>query len=199
MCGICGVYQFGSGPPSVNEAVVNRMRDTLVHRGPDDFGTYIAPDGRLGLGHRRLSIIDLSAAGRQPMTNEDGTVWLTFNGEIWNHKDLRGPLVGKGHRYASRTDTETIIHLYEDRGLGAVPALDGMFALALWDGSKRRLVLARDRTGKKPLFYTTVKGTFIFASELRALLAHPDVGRDVDEEGLSYYLTFVTTPAPYTL
>ncbi len=198
MCGICGIFQFGDGPP-VDAAVLTRMRDTLVHRGPDDRGGYVSPEGRIGLGHRRLSIIDLSPAGRQPMTNEDGTVWITFNGEIWNHAALRRELEARGHGYASRTDTETILHLYEERGIDFLAALDGMFALALWDGARRRLILARDRTGKKPLFYTTVGRTFLFASELRGLLIHPDVGRELDEEGLAYYLTFVTTPPPYTL
>ena len=198
MCGICGVYHFGSTSP-VDAAVVTRMRDTLVHRGPDDSGVYLSPDRRVGLGHRRLSIIDLSAAGRQPMSNEDGTVWITFNGEIWNHATLRAGLEPQGHRYASRTDTETILHLYEEKGDETVRALDGMFAFALWDAGRQRLLLARDRMGKKPLFYTTVDGKFLFASELRALLAHPLVSRDLDEEGLAYYLTFVTTPAPYTL
>src|SRR6266478_8020940 len=129
------------------------MRDTLAHRGPDDAGLYIAPDRALGLAHRRLSIIDLSPAGHQPMSNEDGTVWITFNGEIYNFQELRAKLLTAGHKFESQTDTETIIHGYEEWGDEVIRRLRGMFALAIWDTRKRRLLLARDRVGKKPIFY----------------------------------------------
>src|SRR5215831_13049455 len=114
MCGICGIYEFGLSEAGITAPLVARMRDTMIHRGPDDSGVYVTPDRRVGLGNRRLSIIDLSPAGRNPMCNEDGRVWITFNGEIYNHQSLRQPLIDKGHRYRSRTDTETIIHLYEE-------------------------------------------------------------------------------------
>ncbi|HEX8184615.1 MAG TPA: asparagine synthase (glutamine-hydrolyzing), partial [Blastocatellia bacterium] len=150
-------------------------------------------------GNRRLAIVDLSPAGRNPMPNEDASVWITFNGEIYNHERLRPALEQRGHTYRSRTDTETIIHLYEERGLDFVHDLEGDFAIALWDQRERRLVLARDPVGVKPLYYTIAGGRLIFASEIKAILAHPAVGRDIDEEALYHYLTFLTTPAPQTL
>jgi asparagine synthase (glutamine-hydrolysing) len=199
MCGICGIYEYGMGSPAVDESLVARMRDTMRHRGPDDAGVYVTEDRRLGLGHRRLSIVDLSAAGHNPMPNEDRRVWITFNGEIYNHARLKPGLVEKGHQYRSRTDTETIIHLYEERGLDFVHELEGDFAIALWDENEGRLLLARDRIGVKPLYYLVTGGRLIFASEMKAILEHPAVSRDVDEEALYHYLTFLTTPAPQTL
>src|SRR5262249_23371824 len=199
MCGICGIYEYGVNEPAITPELVARMRDTMVHRGPDDAGAYVTPDRRVGLGHRRLSIVDLSAAGRNPMCNEDGRVWITFNGEIYNHQALRPDLMEKGHRYRSRTDTETVIHLYEERGSAFVEQLEGFFALGLWDDSKRMLILVRDRVGKKPLYYRVAGGRLIFASEIKAILAHPDVTRDIDEEALYHSLTFLATPAPSTL
>ena len=198
MCGICGIFEYGSAP-AVNEALVTRMQDTMKHRGPDDSGVYISADHRVGLGHRRLAIVDLSAAGRNPIANEDERIWITFNGEIYNHADLRKQLIAKGHRYRSRTDTETIIHLYEERGLEFVDEIEGDFAIALWDEKERRLILARDRLGVKPLYYSCADGRLIFASEIKAILAHPAVSREIDEESLFHYLTFLTTPAPKTL
>ncbi|HZN03403.1 MAG TPA: asparagine synthetase B, partial [Candidatus Polarisedimenticolia bacterium] len=127
MCGIAGVFEFGRESGRVDEALLTRMRDTLTHRGPDDAGLYLSPDRTLGLAHRRLSIIDLSPAGRQPMSNEDGTVWITFNGEIYNHLDLRRELEAKGHTYRSRTDTETLVHLYEEDGEDFVRRIEGDF------------------------------------------------------------------------
>ncbi|HWC77529.1 MAG TPA: asparagine synthase (glutamine-hydrolyzing), partial [Blastocatellia bacterium] len=185
--------------PTVDESIVSRMRDTMSHRGPDDVGVYIDRDKRVGLGHRRLSIVDLSPAGHNPMANEDHRVWITFNGEIYNHASLRPGLIEKGHEYRSRSDTETIIHLYEERGLDFVHELEGDFAIALWDENQRRLVLARDRIGVKPLYYSVKGGRLLFASEIKAILAHPTVDRDIDEEALYHYLTFLTTPAPQTL
>lgn len=183
----------------VAESLVIRMRDTMSHRGPDDAGVYVTEDRRIGLGNRRLAIVDLSPAGHNPMPNEDGRIWITFNGEIYNHESLRPALEAKGHRYRSRTDTETIIHLYEERGLDFVQELEGDFAIALWDENGKRLVLARDRIGVKPLYYTVSDGRLIFASEIKAILEHPAVSRNVDEEALYHYLTFLTTPAPQTL
>jgi asparagine synthase (glutamine-hydrolysing) len=175
------------------------MRDQMVHRGPDDAGVYVSDDRRVGLGNRRLAIVDLSPAGHGPMPNEDERVWITFNGEIYNHERLRPALIEKGHTYRSRTDTETIIHLYEERGLDFVGELEGDFAIGLWDADEQRLVLARDRIGVKPLYYTIQGGRLIFASEIKAILEHPFVTRDIDEEALYHYLTFLATPAPQTL
>src|SRR5262245_57920960 len=175
------------------------MRDTMTHRGPDDAGTYMSPDGRVGLGHRRLSIVDLSAAGRQPMSNEDGSVWITFNGEIYNHASLRAALERKGHTYRSRTDTETLLHLYEEEGPDFVRQLEGMFAIGLWDARKGELLLVRDRLGIKPLYYAVLPGTVLFGSEIKAILAHPRVSRRIDLAAFYHYLTFIAAPAPRTL
>jgi asparagine synthase (glutamine-hydrolysing) len=199
MCGICGIYEYGASEPSINSSLIVSMRDTLTHRGPDDAGVYVTEDRRIGLGNRRLAIVDLSPAGHNPMPNEDGSVWITFNGEIYNHEALRPALESRGHTYRSHTDTETIIHLYEERGLDFVHDIEGDFAIALWDNRARRLVLARDRIGVKPLYYMIAGGRLIFASEIKAILEHPSVGREMDEEALYHYLTFLTTPAPQTL
>src|SRR5205809_2989746 len=141
MCGICGIYEYGVSQGGVDDSLVARMRDTMTHRGPDDAGSYVSDDRRVGLGNRRLAIVDLSPAGRNPMPNEDGRVWITFNGEIYNHESLRPRLEARGHNYRSRTDTETIIHLYEERALDFVQDLEGDFAIALWDENAKRLVL----------------------------------------------------------
>lgn len=177
------------------------MRDTMVHRGPDDGGadSWAAGDGRIAFGHRRLSIVDLSPAGHNPMPNEDGTVWITFNGEIYNHVALRTELEAKGHRYRSHCDTETIVHLWEEEGPRCVERLQGMFAIAIWDARRRELFLARDRLGIKPLYYARPPGGFVFGSEIKALLAHPAVTADLDESAFFHYLTFVCTPAPSTM
>ena len=198
MCGICGILATRDDF-DVGEELVTTMRETIVHRGPDDGGSWYSPEHRVALAHRRLSIIDLSPAGHQPMTNEDGTVWLTFGGEIYNHMELRPELEAKGHRYQSRTDTETIIHLYEEEGPGCLERLDGMFHLAIWDSRTRELHLARDRLGKKPLYYAQTEGGLVFGSEIKALLVHPAVRPELDEEAFFHYLTFVCTPAPLTM
>jgi len=198
MCGIAGLFNFGSTPRDERGAVT-AMRDAMTHRGPDDAGLWESHDRRVVLGHRRLSIVDLSAAGHQPMANEDDTVWITFNGEIYNHADLRPDLEAAGRRFRSRTDTEAIIHQYEVDGPDCLKKLDGMFALGIWDSARDRLILARDRLGKKPLYYTIVGGRLLFASEIKGLLAHPDVTRDIDVEALNLYLTFTNVPPPYTL
>ncbi len=199
VCGICGVFEFGSADPRVEESTVVRMRETLTHRGPDDAGLYVSPDRSVGLGHRRLSIIDLSPAGRQPMSNEDGTVWITYNGEIYNHAALRADLEQRGHTYRSRTDTETLVHLYEEEGPDLVHRIEGDFAIAIWDETKRRLFLARDRLGVKPLYYARLPGLLLFGSEIKAILAHPRMERRLDLEALYHYLTFIVAPAPATL
>jgi asparagine synthase (glutamine-hydrolysing) len=200
MCGICGVWEYGAGRGRVEEALVGRMRDRMTHRGPDDAGALLFDEGRGGFGFRRLSIIDLSEAGHQPMRGcalQD--VWVVFNGEIYNHARLREGLEERGHVYSSRTDTETILHLYEERGLDFVQDIEGDFAIALWDAERARLVLVRDRIGVKPLYYYHKAGRFIFASEIKAILEHPEVVAEVDEESLYHYLTFLTSPAPRTL
>jgi asparagine synthase (glutamine-hydrolysing) len=199
VCGLTGIFEFGSGAGRLDERVIVSMRDTMTHRGPDDAGVWLSPDRRVGLGHRRLSIVDLSEAGRQPMCNEDGTVWIAYNGEIYNHAALRPALEAKGHVYRSRTDTETLVHLYEEEGPDFLNRLEGMFALAIWDARERRLILARDRLGVKPLYYATLPGAILFGSEIKALLAHPRVSRRVDRAALYHYLTFVASPAPRTL
>ena len=198
MCGICGIVGLTDGFP-VSEELVRRMNDTLVHRGPDAEGALHRREDRVALGHRRLSIVDLSAAGRQPMSNEDGTVWITYNGEVYNHAALRVELEAKGHVYRSNTDTESIVHLYEEEGPRCGERLDGMFAFAIWDARRRELFLARDRVGVKPLYYTRLAGGMLFASEVKALLAHPSLVPELDEEALFHYLTFAFAPAPLTL
>lgn len=199
MCGIVGVFRFSGDNDPVTPELIARMRDTMTHRGPDDAGLYVSEDGRVGLGHRRLSIIDLSPAGHQPMSNEDGTIWITFNGEIYNHEKIRERLLKADHKYRSRSDTETIIHLYEEQGPDCVNELEGMFAFCIWDQNKKRVFLARDRMGKKPLYYSIQNGLFIFASEIKAILEHPEIKRELDPEAFYHYLSFATTPAPWTL
>jgi asparagine synthase (glutamine-hydrolysing) len=167
MCGIVGIVARDP-VRRVDEARVERMRDVLRHRGPDGEGLVV--DGPAALGHRRLSIVDV-AGGRQPMCNEDGTIWISFNGEIYNHASLRPGLESRGHRYTTRSDTETILHLYEEYGDGLLERLRGMFAFAIWDGPRRRLLLARDRLGIKPLYYAVTDDEILFASEIKAILA----------------------------
>ena len=200
MCGIVGIWEFGASAGRVELQLIEKMRDTMAHRGPNAVGEHIFDDGRGGFGFRRLSIIDLSSAGNQPMTGcESQNVWLVFNGEIYNHAALRHNLEKRGHIYSSQTDSETIIHLYEERGAEFVNEIEGDFAIALWDARKHELSLYRDRLGVKPLYFLIKNGRIIFASEIKAILAHPEVERDVDETALSDYLTFLTTPAPQTL
>ncbi len=199
MCGICGVWEYGAAGERVARSLVIRMRDEMTHRGPDAAGELLFDEGRGGLGFRRLAIIDLSDAGNQPMQGCADDVWIVFNGEIYNHLELRAGLEKSGHVYRSRSDTETILHLYEERGLDFVNAIEGDFAVALWDGAQNQLVLARDRIGVKPLYYYHRDGRFIFASEIKAILQHTAVTAEVDEESLYHYLTFLTTPAPRTL
>src|SRR3954447_3198114 len=198
MCGITGILATSDAFPC-DEKLVTTMRDRMTHRGPDDGGSWASGNGRVALGHRRLSIVDLSPAGHNPMPNEDGTVWITYNGEVYNHKALRAELEAKGHVYRSQTDTETILHLYEEEGPACVERLQGMFAFAIWDERRRELFIARDRLGIKPLYYSRQPGGFVFGSEIKALLEHPSISPELDEEAFHHYLTFVCTPAPLTM
>ncbi len=179
--------------------LIERMRDTMPHRGPDDTGVEILDRGRLGLGFRRLSIVDLSPAGNQPMRGCTDRSWVVFNGEIYNHAELRKGLEQRGHQYASRTDTETILHLYEERGLDFVHEIEGDFAIALWDATREQLLLVRDRLGVKPLYFHSHNGRLIFGSEIKAILAHQSLTPELDDESLYHYLSFLTTPGPQTL
>src|SRR6266849_2665489 len=184
MCGIAGIVRFNPREV-VEEARLKRMRDVLRHRGPDGEGLWI--DGPIGLGHRRLAIVDV-AGGQQPMTNEDETVWITYNGEIYNHATLRPGLEARGHRYSTRSDTETILHLYEEEGDRCVERLQGMFAFALWDRRRHRLLLARDRLGIKPLYYAVTDRELLFASEIKALLATGGIRPTFNEAVLPEFL-----------
>ncbi len=199
MCGICGVWEYSASEGSVEPSLLVRMRDEMTHRGPDDSGELIFDERRGGFGFRRLSIIDLSPAGHQPMRGCDDQTWLVFNGEIYNHEKLRAGLEQRGHRYTSRTDSETILHLYEERGVDFIHDIEGDYAIAIWDAREEQLVLVRDRIGVKPLYFYHRDGRFIFASEIKAILQHPAVTPDLDEQQLYHYLTFLTTPAPATL
>ena len=195
MCGIAG-YVNG-GLELADRALVERMTATLRHRGPDGAGVHL--DGPAALGHRRLSIIDLGG-GAQPLANEDGTVWVSYNGELYNEPELRRRLIARGHAFRTDSDTEALVHLYEEDGPDFVRHLNGMFALAIWDARRSRLVLARDRMGQKPLYYAGLSGGGLaFGSEPKALLAHPAVGRRLDPEGLARYLFYEYLPAPYSI
>ena len=195
MCGICGVIYFNG--EQADKKVVEAMRDCLIHRGPDDSGTYV--DGCVGFGHRRLSIIDLSDKARQPMSNEDGSVWISYNGELYNHLELRSELESVGHTYSTDSDTETIVHLYEEFGGGCVEKMNGMFSFAVWDANEKTLFIARDRLGIKPLYYLADDEKFLFASELKALLAHPGIERRVDLSAVNNYLTYGYVGSPQTI
>ncbi|CAN5806335.1 asparagine synthase (glutamine-hydrolyzing) [soil metagenome] len=197
MCGINGIALSSRARTSINERVLEQMRDVLTHRGPDDYGIFI--DGNVGLGHRRLSIVDV-AAGHQPMTNEDGSLQIVYNGEIYNHADYRSGLEARGHVYRTRCDTETILHLYEENGPGVVESLRGMFAFAIWDDKKRQLFLARDRLGIKPLYYAhTADGSLYFASEIKSLLAAQAVTPEINYPALPDYLANHATSGEETL
>ena len=203
MCGICG--WIGLGAAAQFDALdIERMRRVIDHRGPDDNGCHVAEfpaesaPGRVGLGHARLSIIDLEG-GHQPLSNEDGSVWIVFNGEIYNFLELRPDLVARGHVFKTRSDTEVILHLYEDKGPECLQALRGMFAFAIWDGRNRSLFLARDRVGKKPLVYRLEDDRLLFASEIKSILHAPRVPREMEPEALHHYLTYGYVPHPLTM
>jgi asparagine synthase (glutamine-hydrolysing) len=190
MCGIAGMTWK-------DEALVTRMTKVIAHRGPDQDGVYT--DEFVSLGHRRLSIIDLSEHGRQPMSNEDGSVWVTYNGEIYNFQELRTALEAKGHVFRSRTDTEVIVHAYEEYGPACVQWFNGMFAFAVWDKNRRELVLARDRLGVKPLYYYAKDEKLVFASEIKAILQVPEVEREINPQSLYHYVGYEFVPAPDTM
>jgi asparagine synthase (glutamine-hydrolysing) len=195
MCGISGKLMFEPGA-AVTPTLMKSMADAMVHRGPDDEGYYLS--GPVGLGFRRLSIIDLNT-GHQPISNEDGSVWVILNGEIYNYRELRDQLLAKGHSFTTRTDTEVLVHLYEEHGPGMLEKLRGMFAFAIWDDKQRTLLLARDRVGIKPIYYYTAGRFLSFASEFKAILADPDVDREVDPSMIDRFLTFYYMPGEETL
>jgi len=195
MCGIAGRFNFNASHP-VDRARLAAMTTALAHRGPDADGYYVA-DG-IGLGHRRLSIIDLST-GDQPLSNEDGTIWTVFNGEIYNFADLRKELEAHGHVFRTHTDTEVIVHAYEQWGADSVTRFRGMFAIALWDAPRRRLLLVRDRLGIKPVYYSLLSSGIVFGSEIKALLQDSDVPRDWSAESLDAYLALQYVPCPQTI
>jgi asparagine synthase (glutamine-hydrolysing) len=201
MCGIVGAVAFKNSAFKIQNNFIERMRDTMIHRGPDGCGTWISDDGKVGFGHRRLSIIDLSEAAAQPMCNADRSLWLTFNGEIYNHAEIRSELIKDGfNRWKTdHSDTEVILHAYERWGIDALHKFRGMFAFGLWDNRKKELYLVRDRIGIKPLYYSIHHGRLTFASEIKALLEDPEQPRAVSEEALYHYLSFLTTPGPQTL
>jgi asparagine synthase (glutamine-hydrolysing) len=194
MCGISGKLNFDRDEP-VSPVLLQRMSDVIAHRGPDGAGEYRS--GPVGLGHRRLSIIDL-ASGAQPMSNEDGTVWVVFNGEIYNFELLRRELIGRGHRFKSACDTEVIVHLYEELGDGCVARFDGMFAFALWDERRQRLLLARDRVGIKPLYYADTGRAVVFGSEIKSIIQDPSVKRHIDLGAVDRFLTYYYCPGDLT-
>ena len=205
MCGICGKVNFNS--QEIQESLIRRMCRSFSYRGPDDEGIYINNvkdngDNKphsVGFGHQRLSIIDLSDAGHQPMSNEDGAIWITYNGEIYNYREIANELKEKGHQFKSDTDTEVVLHLYEEEGTDAVNRLNGMFAFAIWDANINRLWVCRDRIGIKPLVYYWDGEHFTFASEIKALLTDPNISKELDSEALQLYLAFNYVPAPFTI
>ncbi len=195
MCGIAGTVDIG-GLAAEDGAAIGPMVAALHHRGPDDSGSFL--DGFAALGHARLSIIDL-ATGHQPMCNEDESIWIVFNGEIYNFPELHESLVTRGHRFRSRCDTEAIVHLYEEYGERCVDHLRGMFAFAIWDQKARRLLLARDRLGIKPLYYWHSGSRLVFGSEIKAILQAPGIPRRISVEALHDYLTYLWVPAPKSM
>lgn len=196
MCGICGKICLDHS--TINPKDLVMMTDRLIQRGPDGEGYYFSKDGKVGLGHRRLAIIDLES-GSQPMTNEDKTLWMVFNGEIYNFLEIRKDLERKGHRFRTKSDTEVILHCYEEYGSSCVKFFNGMFAIALWDEREKKLFLARDRLGKKPLFYTKTKNAFWFASEVKALLCNPEIKKEIDTESLGMYLSLGYFLSPFSI
>lgn len=201
MCGIVGAISFKKSDFTISEEYITKMRDTMVHRGPDGGGTWVDEKSRVGLGHRRLSIVDLSTSANQPLSNEDGKVWISFNGEIYNHDEIRRELIKiGGHQWKTdHSDTEMIIHAYEQWGIDCIKKFRGMFGIAIWDSNNQKLWLIRDRIGIKPIYYSIHNDRLVFASEIKALLQDPYQKRAVNEDALYHYLSFLTTPAPMTL
>ena len=204
MCGICGKLSYGN--KIVDEALLRRMCRSLSYRGPDDEGVFASSKSKfhnsnvqVGLGHTRLSVIDPSDAGHQPMCNENETIWLVYNGEIYNFKEIRTELKEKGYRFRSNTDSEVIIHLYEEEGIDCLERLNGMFAFCIWDERLQKLWLCRDRLGIKPLVYYWDGETLLFSSEIKGILCDSDVRKEIDWTALNLYLTFNYIPAPKTI
>src|ERR1700722_476360 len=196
MCGITGYLNLNNEALGADTNVIGKMCQSIEHRGPDERGMKII--GPAALGMTRLSIIDLQT-GQQPITNEDGSLWIVFNGEIYNYQELQERVLKNGHKLATKSDTETIIHLYEDYGVDCLQYLEGMFAFAIWDSNKQRLVLARDRMGEKPLHWALLDNQFIFSSEIKAILAHPNAKAVLNEDVLQQYLALEYVPAPFSL
>ena len=199
MCGINGILRLAPDAPAVDRDVLVRTRDAMASRGPDGVGAWLSDDGTVGLGHRRLAIIDLSDAGAQPMTYLDGRYRLVFNGEIYNYKELRAPLEQDGVAFVSTSDTEVVLALFHREGEAAFRRLRGMFALAIWDAHERRLTLARDPYGIKPLYVATQGGWLQFASQVKALEAGGKVSREVDVAAVAGFLMWGSVPEPRTL
>jgi len=197
MCGICGILSFNHN--EVQESVLIQMRDEMRHRGPDAEGIFINKSKKVGFGFRRLAIIDLSPAANQPMCNQDQTIWIVFNGEIYNHLEVRKELEKLGYKYKTRSDTETIIYAYEEFGIDFIHKLNGMFAIAIWDERKKLFIAYRDRIGKKPFYYTFQNGQFVFASEIKSIFRHPTIRKELNLNALSNYLTFLIPPSPETM
>jgi asparagine synthase (glutamine-hydrolysing) len=195
MCGIAGVLNLAEAPPP-EESLVRRMLGMIRHRGPDEFGLY--HDARIGLGSARLKIVDLST-GQQPIANEDGTLWIVFNGEIFNHVELRPELEARGHRFRTRSDTEVVLHLYEERGPACLERLNGQFAIAIWDARARTLFLARDRLGVRPLFYAQDGARLVFGSEIKSILADRRIRTELDPLVLDQVFTFWAPLSPRTI
>lgn len=200
MCGIAGILNWGNHPP-IKDADLGAMRDAMIHRGPDGKGTWISPEGNIGLAHRRLAIVDLSEKAAQPMSDGQGRVWITFNGEIYNHVALRRDLEAAGRQFKTdHSDTEVLVHGFLQWGIdGLLNRLEGMYAFAIWDCEKKTLSIARDRIGIKPLYFTKSGGRFLFASEIKAILTDATIERDIDEQALNHFLSFMVAPAPLTM
>jgi len=201
MCGLVGCFVFNESSYRVSNVLLSKMRDSMTHRGPDGAQNWISEDQKVGLAHRRLSIIDLSPAANQPFCNKSETIYVVFNGEIYNHAEIRNELISLGiHSWkTSHSDTEVIVNAYEHWGIDFIHKLRGDFAIGIWDTRLQELFLIRDRVGVKPLYYTIIKDRLIFASEIKAILQDKDVPRKVNEKGLFHYLTFLTVQAPETL
>jgi len=203
MCGIAGIVSFDE---PIDRSLLKKMTDVIAHRGPDDEGIYISRQFvinerkcQVGLGHRRLSIIDLSPDGHQPMCNEDGEIWIAYNGEVYNFFDYKRELKSKDHTFKSRTDTEVVIHLYEEYGVQCLSKMNGMWGFAIWDGRNKQLFLSRDRAGKKPIYYYYDKNRFVFASEMKAIVQDRLISREINDSALLNYLTYGYIPSPETI
>ena len=196
MCGIAGIYNFHSSH-YVEKNILSEMVTKLKHRGPDGSGQYLRQN--IGLGHTRLAILDISPAGKQPMSNQDQTIWITYNGEIYNYQSLRTSLQVKGYDFQSHSDTEVILRAYEEYGEECVRYLQGMFAFGIWDARRQLLLIARDRLGIKPLYFHKGEDKFLFASEIKALLCHPEVARELNYKAMGAYFRLMSIPTPETI